>query len=332
MKRHKLRNWIVGLGLWNLCAHGAIPVVVEPLISGLESDKATVVSDYWQVELSNRTDIQVVERARLKQILEELKLTEQALGDPAESHRLGSLLGAKYFIRAWMGKDGDEAYFMIRLIQVDTTLVRTHRVPVLAGASAMAMAQALVGETAVALGIMDSAVQPAVADPVMEDIPDDWVRPVVMVMIPDTHVAPVPLVDPAAETELISQLIRARFTVVDSEYAKLARESENRPGNLFGDVKTSARHAASRGAEVLLYGEALSERAASLGDFVGCRARVEVRAVNTRTEQILVIDRAEGTATDVSEAVAAKRAIESAAQKLGIRFLPELAKRWNEGL
>ncbi len=332
MKRYKLRNWMVGLGLWSLCAHGAIPVVVEPSISGLDSEQATAVSDYWQVELSNRTDIQVVERARLKQILEELKLTEQALGDPAESHRLGSLLGAKYFIRAWMGKDGEEAYFMIRLIQVDTTLVRTHRVPVEAGASAMAMAQALVSETAVALGIMDSNVKPVVAGPVMEDIPADWVRPVVMVMIPDTHVAPVPLVDPAAETELISQLIRAGFTVVDSEYAKLARESENRPGNLFGDVKTSARHAASRGAEVLLYGEALSERAASLGDFVGCRARVEVRAVNTRTEQILVIDRAEGTATDVSEAVAAKRAIESAARKLGVRFLPELAKHWNEGL
>ena len=49
----------------------------------------------------------------------------------------------------------------------------------------------------------------------------------------------------------------------------------------------------------------------------------------TSTPSIYVIDRDVSGATDTSEAIAAKRAIEQAARHVGVRLIPELAELWH---
>jgi hypothetical protein len=310
-------------------AGAATTIVLEPSFAGADAVRAAAVLDFLQVELSNHPDLKVVERRELNRLLGELALGQQALTDAAQTQRLGAMLGARYFVRVWTGRDGEAPYLMLRVTQVDTTLIRTRMLPTLAEASATETALALAGELLNVLAAMDKEITPLPAPPVMPDIAADLERPVVMVVIPETHVSPQALADPAGETELIAQLLQAGFQVVDSEYAVLSRRSEDAAKERFGNATTTAKFAESRGADVLLYGEAISERATALGDFVGCRARVELKAIHTRTEEVLAIDRAVSGATDTSEAVAAKRAIEQATRDLSVRVIPALVERWN---
>jgi hypothetical protein len=102
-----------------------------------------------------------------------------------------------------------------------------------------------------------------------------------------------------------------------------------RAKKLFGSLHTSAQYAADKKADVLLYGEAISERAAALGEFEGCRARIELKAIRTGTEEIMLADSALGGATDLAETVAGKKAIQQAANRLADTFLYSLAEKWN---
>ena len=103
----------------------------------------------------------------------------------------------------------------------------------------------------------------------------------VMVIIPEWHIQrPVP--DPAAETEFINQFVKAGFKVIDQKrYAELRQQNAER---LKEDPQVAAEIARKLGADIVITGEAFSERAADIGvegaeGIVSCQARVEVRAL-----------------------------------------------------
>lgn len=324
MKNSIRAGWLVVVSLL-VASHAmaAITLVLEPTFSGAKGGQGAAILDFMHVEISNHPDLQVVDRQTLRRVLDEHSLSQQALGDTSQTQRIGGLLGARYFVRAWMGQDGEKAYLMLRVVQVETTLVRTRVLPVEADASATEVAQALANELPALLQSMDEEIEPIAALPELPEIPADWIRPSVMVIIPETHISPQPLVDPAGETEIISLLLKAGFTVIDAGTIP-GFDRQAGPGRL--DASNLAKYAASRGANVLLYGEAISERATALGDFVGCRARMELKAIDTATERVLTIEREVSGSTDTSEAIAAKRAIEQAARYVGVRVIPALAK------
>ena len=310
----------VAVLLFALPSAASITLLLEPGFSGAQGARGSTIVDFLHVELSNHSDLRVVDRQTLRRVLDEHSLSQQALGDTSQTQRLGGLLGASYFVRAWMLSDGGQSYLMLRVVQVETTMVSTRAIKVDADASAIEMAQALADELPTVLKSMDEAVEPIPPLPEMPEIPADLKRPTVMVVIPEFHIAPSNIEDPAGETEIISLLIDAGFNVVDA--GAFSGVSQSPSANL-GDSRL-ARHAISRGAQILLYGEAISERATALGEFVGCRARIELKAIETGTEKIIAIDREVSGATDTSEAVAAKRAIEQAARHLGVRLIPQL--------
>ena len=167
-------------------------------------------------------------------------------------------------------------------------------------------------------------------------IPANWKRPTVMVMIREMHIRRPTLIDPAGETEIIKRLIEGQFRVIDSEYVMLKKRGEMidaqkiRAQFTSSDLKTCTEYAASKKVNILLYGEAISERGASLGDFEGCRARVELKAIDVKTDEILLADSSHGGATDLAETVAGKKAIQQAANRLADTFLYSLAEKWNK--
>jgi hypothetical protein len=106
----------------------------------------------------------------------------------------------------------------------------------------------------------------------------------------------------------------------------------NDPSNatgIFKDKKTTTDFAAKKGAEILIYGEAVSELGATVGEFKGCRARLEIKAIRTSDGEIILSDSAYAGDTDLSETIAGKKAIQKAAQKLADSFLLQLAQKWN---
>lgn len=152
----------------------------------------------------------------------------------------------------------------------------------------------------------------------------------VMVVIPEVHLrSPAP--DPAGETEIIRQFSEAGFKTVDpAAYARL----RDAGSELFKSAAARRKIAKTIGADIMILGEAFSERAqdASGGmaqGLVGCNARIEAKAIATDTGEIFYADGVNSLvpALHTSEIVAGKKAIQSVAAELAQKFLQKLVAR-----
>jgi hypothetical protein len=123
--------------------------------------------------------------------------------------------------------------------------------------------------------------------------------PAVSVVIPEQHFGQ-PVIDPAAQTELSLILQQCGFTIVDSD-------STNR-------------------ADIEITGEAFSEFGMQKGNLKTCLARIEIKARDAATGNILVVDRQTSVAVDLAEHVAAKTALQNGADDLAERLLPKLVQ------
>lgn len=147
-------------------------------------------------------------------------------------------------------------------------------------------------------------------------------NPKIAVMIPEQHIAyRVP--DPAGETAVVKKFLAAGFTnMVDISKERL---QYNNPYNLNDDDMQNL--ASSLQADILVVGQAFSEGAGDVSRFingakgntgvVSCRARIEAKMYIARTGQIIAADGKYGSGVDISEAVAAKKALAAAGESLG---------------
>ncbi|WP_026764667.1 MULTISPECIES: CsgG/HfaB family protein [Sediminibacterium] len=134
--------------------------------------------------------------------------------------------------------------------------------------------------------------------------------PKVMVILPEFHITE-RIPDPAAETEINRKLIESGFKVVDA-----AMFATIKNGTRFIDASHNPKAAISLGkefgADIVIYGEAFSQRTGMQGNQVSCRARVEIKAVRTDDASIIAANGLEAGALDNAEFVSAKSALRNA--------------------
>lgn len=152
----------------------------------------------------------------------------------------------------------------------------------------------------------------------------------VMVVIPEIHIrsaAP----DPAGETEFIRQFSDAGFKTVDpAAYAAVRRAD----AEIFKSAAARKKLAKQTGADLMIIGEAFSERAQDasggmMNGLVGCNARIEAKAIAVDTGEIFYADGQNSVVPTLhtSELVAGKKAIQTAAHELAQKFLLKLVTR-----
>lgn len=308
-------------------------VAITPLGFQDDAKLREAIMMVMQAELSQSDSLTVVDRQQMDGTLGELKLAQQGVLGSDTMTSVGRMVGARYFVGGELIKLDDVPTVVVKVTEIETTLVRMGYATVEgSGTAATAEHLARVIESLVAKAEESrnarlAAQASATKGP--KPIPAEWKRPSVMVIIQEMHVQQSALIDPAGETEIVKRLLAEGFRVADSEYVSLMKEDQAKGRRLFGSLKTASDYAASKGVDVLLYGEAISERGAMLGDFEGCRGRIELKAISTATQEILLTDSSEGGATDLSESVAGKKAIQQAANRLADTFLFGLADRWN---
>ena len=311
-----------------------IVVAVNPLSAPGELEKEKeIISDVMQAELSVSDNITLVDRQNLQQALKELQLAQQGMLSPESAKKLGKIVGAKYFCSGKITKSGNKTMAIVKIIDVETTVTKLAYQTLQSKEDAVESGKAL-AENIKKLIANYTDEQKALSKKIAEEnsrkkIPAEWERPVVMVIIPEMHIRQRILIDPAAETELVKRLIEDKFKVLNSEYATLAHSDPDSAARIANNRLTASEFAASKGADILIYGEAISELGARLGEFEGCRARVEVKAINLKTGEIILSDSAYGGATDLAETTAGKKALQKAANKLADTFLYDLAEKWN---
>ena len=84
-------------------------------------------------------------------------------------------------------------------------------------------------------------------------------------------------------------------------------------------------------ADVIVQGEAFSEFGMRKGNLISSKARVEIQVIDRLTGKVLAIDRQTNVAIDLSEQIAAKRAIQEATADIASRLIPEFVESWNAG-
>ena len=154
-------------------------------------------------------------------------------------------------------------------------------------------------------------------------------KPRIMVIIPEQHLLRRRIPDPAAETEIIRAFVENDFWVVDQVQVGEIRYNDELKQAWQGDDAAAASIGRQFDAEVLIIGEAFSQRTGSApGGLVRCSARVEARAIRVDTGQILATHGLAATADDVSEEIASKECLAEAGGKLGDYLMREIVRRW----
>jgi hypothetical protein len=125
-------------------------------------------------------------------------------------------------------------------------------------------------------------------------------RPAVSVHIAERHVAAIVLIDPAAETEVSMFCKEAGFKLIDP------------------------KEGMKKAVDVRIEGEAISEIATRIGNLISVKARLEVKAIDEATGQIVAVDRQTTVAVDLTEQIAAKTALQEAGAEVAERLLPKI--------
>jgi curli biogenesis system outer membrane secretion channel CsgG len=129
--------------------------------------------------------------------------------------------------------------------------------------------------------------------------------------------------DPAGETEIMKKLIARGFYVVDDRQMEALRQ-EARFREASGNGGLAADIGREFGADVVITGEAFSEFPGKVEGMMPARARVEARAIETRTARIIAIDGFHASAIDISEVIAGKTALRKAGGLVADAFIQQI--------
>ena len=315
--------------------------------------------------LSQFDGVRVVERERIGEALQDLRMSSEGMIDQATALQLGKMTGARVIVTGNILQIDDELAITARLINTETSeLVATRatgsRGNLLATVDELAagVADRLMQDDKGTLARADDrgAERTAEQRQALQDRLKGLERPRLLVLLPESHLNRI-VPDPAGETELVEWLLACGFPVASAEYAGVEaptpiaqwdsetdvriRRPDAREG-MHWTISSQSIHSYVTGgmakdvdklleiADVLVLGQGISERASNRSGIQSCKARLELKAIDIRTGEILLAKSTYGAGLDVAEHIAGKRALQAAGRQMALDLIPALAKRWAE--
>jgi hypothetical protein len=267
-------------------------------VSGLGAKVATLVN----ANLSAEPDLILVERAELEKVLGEQELGLSGTVTTESAAKVGNLTGAKVLVTGRVFKTDTELFIVAKIIGTETSRVYGELVKGGLDASISDLSEILAKKIAADVAQKGDTLIAKVQthEDMIAKIKTelgDKKRPVVSVKIAEQHFGQA-VIDPAAQTELSLILQQCGFTLADDH-------STNRPA-------------------IEITGEAFSEFGVRKGSLQSCRARIEIKAHDMATGNIISVDRQTSVAVDIAEHIAAKTALQNGADELAGRIVPKL--------
>jgi TolB-like protein len=273
------------------------------LHNGLGEKVAAVIFASLVLEES----LSLVERNELQKIEDEAVLNLSGMVDMAQANQIGMLTGARIIVTGTVFEVEDEWMLVAKIIGTETGRVLGASTKGAAGAGVTELAEQLAVKIKEVLTTKTSMLVAKRADQqdrllVLKGQLGEGRLPSLTIDISERHINR-SATDPAAENEMVLYGTELGFEVIDK----------------------GAERAGS--ARVLITGQGFSELATRKGELVGVKARLEVKAIDQRTKQILAVDRQTEMELDLSEISAAKKALSRASAKIAERMLPKLVIR-----
>jgi len=267
-------------------------------------DLGPKIATLLNANLSMNPNIITVERAELNKAMGEQELGLSGTVSADSAAKVGQLTGAKVLVTGRVFKVENQTMIVAKVIGTETSRVYGSMVQGAPTVSIVDLSSNLAAKV--------SAVVSEKGDTLVAKVPtreeriarikkslDGTKLPVVSVKISEQHYGS-HIIDPAAETELSLILQQCGFKVADGG-------TTEKP-------------------EVEISGEAFSAYGMQKGSLISCKSRIELKARDIATGNILVVDRQTSVGVDIAEQTAAKTALENAADTLAERLLPKLAK------
>lgn len=267
-------------------------------------DMGSKITNLLLARLGEKDTLFLVDREDIKKTLEELELNRSGAVKAGDAARVGQLTGARLLIMGSVFQDGKKVNMVAKIIGTETSHTRSVAVEGKIGDEIGPMVKEAADKLAAILAKdADKLVAPKVKETdriaVLNRRLKKGKRPVLWINILERHLGQ-PSVDPAAQTELTLFAKGAGFTVIDPEEG-----------------------AKSKG-DILITGEAFSEFAGRHGGLLSVKGRIEVKAIDRKTDRVIAVDRQTVVVVDVSEQIAAKSALQQGAAVLAERLLPKL--------
>jgi translation initiation factor 1 (eIF-1/SUI1) len=267
-------------------------------------DLGPKVSALVNARLSAEPQLITVERAELEKVLGEQELGLSGTVSTESAAKVGNLTGAKVLVTGRVFKVDSDLILVAKIIGTETSRVYGETVTGKSAASITDLSAELAKKIAADVTAKGDTLVAKVEtheDRVakIKKALGDKNLPSVSVKIPEQHFGQ-HVTDPAAQTELSLLLQQCGFTLVDDN-------SDSKP-------------------DIEITGEALSEFGMRKGNLQSCRARIEIKARDRKSGDILSVDRQTSVAVDVAEHIAAKTALQNGAGELAERLFPKLVK------
>ncbi len=258
-------------------------------------------SELVGTQLGMSGNLVLIERSSLDAVLSEQGLGLTGAVDPQSAAKLGNLLGAQILVTGRVFKAGKNTYCIAKAISTATGRSLPAQTQV-NGDDWMNAAAKLATEldTSIAKNAADMAPKSETAEARIERLRkmvEGKTLPKVFIRIPEEHLSRI-IPDPAVQTEIEFTLQKIGVTVVTNETE----------------------------AEIVVSGEAFSERAIQLGTLVSCRARCELTLTKKSVPGTKQVNRITTGAVDIAENTAAKQALQNAGAKLADWVVAELVK------
>jgi hypothetical protein len=262
------------------------------------------ISGILFAELVTNNKLMLVDRAELKNTLEEIELNLSGVVKPSEAIKVGQFTGAKVIISGTVIEADSSLYLVAKIIGTETTRV--------VGAKVKGNVEDELGPLVEQLAVkVGETIEKQAGKLVAEEVKiDDRIkaikkaigkkkRPSVKFEIEERHLGS-GAIDPAAETELGMLLKKTGFKVLD------------------GDAVEKA--------DVTIKGEGLTEFAMRRGNLVSVKGRLELKAIDNKTHRVIAIDRQNTVTVDLTERIAGKNALQEAAALIAERMFAKLVK------
>lgn len=255
--------------------------------------------------LSADPSIWMVDRQNLDNILHEQDLNISGMVDTLQAIRIGALTGAKIMVVGSVFADGTDIHIVAKIIGTETSRMFGSSAKVGAQDSLDVIVKQLSADVSKTILAKTSLLiaQPLKSEELIGRIDKkigDKKRPSIVIQILERHIGypgSIIKIESTATLEMAGICKGTGFEVWDSE----------------------------KKADIRIVGEAISEFAGRRGNLVSVKARVEVKAVDIKTDQVLATDQAVDVEVDLVDQIAGKRAIQMAVAKIAERLLPALA-------
>jgi TolB-like protein len=267
-------------------------------------DLGPKVATLVNANLSAEPQIITVERAELEKVLGEQELGLSGTVTPDSAAKIGQLTGAKVLVTGRVFKVDDQTIIVAKVIGTETSRVYGEMIQGPPARTIVDLSSDLAKKIAGAISEKGDTLVARVETreeriAKIKQALNGKKLPAVSVKIAEQHFGQY-VIDPAAQTELSTILKQCGFTVLD-------------------DLSTNK-------AEIAITGEAISEFGMQKGNLKSCRARIEIKAHDVASGNILDVDRQTSVAVDLAEHIAAKTALQNGADELAERLLPKLVR------